>query len=352
MLRIHDKRTFLLFLALAVVAVGAINFISRDLFFRLDVQGIGQKPYKSTIEYEFLKGERASTAIQIGTRRLGIRANPKAKVYGLPLIASHVGADTAADLVALDVGAKSDTAILVDVGTNTEVVLRHKGRLVAASCPAGPAFEGGGVRFGIPGCEGAIESVRWENGKFEYDVIGKVAPEGICGSGLVDILAELLRHGKMTPKGAFEDKQSEMEIVPDRGITFSREDASILAQAKAANYCGQLIVLRHLGINPADVDQLYLAGGFANYIDVQNAIEIGFLAPVARDRIQKVGNAAILGAREVLLSRKKRAEIEELVQRVEHIELETTPDFFEIFVDGCQFKPMPLEFLTDEEKLA
>ena len=130
-------------------------------------------------------------------------------------------------------------------------------------------------------------------------------------------------------------------LVPERGITFSKEDASNLAQAKAANYCGQLIVLRAAGIDPAQVDKLYLAGGFANYIDVGNAIDIGLLAPVRRDRIAKVGNAALDGARAILLSRHKRQALQEMVKGIEHIELETTPDFFDLFVEGCQFKPMP-----------
>ena len=124
-------------------------------------------------------------------------------------------------------------------------------------------------------------------------------------------------------------------------ITFSRLDASNLAQAKAANYCGQYIVLRALGLSPSRVNKLYLAGGFAHYVDAQAAIDIGFLAPVPSERIEKVGNASLQGAREVLLSTDKRLQLEELVGQIEHIELETTPDFFELFVDGCQFKPMP-----------
>ena len=148
----------------------------------------------------------------------------------------------------------------------------------------------------------------------------------------------------MTAKGVFADKkQYEMTVVPEYDITLSREDISNLAQAKAANYCGQFIVMRKFGIDPTDVNLLYLAGGFANYVDVRNAIEIGFLAPVHDDRIVKVGNAAVQGAREVLLSRKKRESIERLVKKIEHVELETTPDFFEVFVEGCQFKPMPMK---------
>jgi len=325
-----------------VVVAG--NSTMRDLFFKLDVQSIGQRPYKSTVEHEFLAGKRSTTALHEEARRLGIQANPKARAYGLPLVASHVGGDTAADLVAIDMASQDAVVMLVDVGTNTEVVVGHAGRMLTASCPAGPAFEGGLIKYGMPGCDGAIESVRLTNGHFEYETIGGVEPQGLCGSGLIDLLAELRRNGQMTPKGVFPNKLYEMPIVPEQGITFSREDASNLAQAKAANYCGQLIVLRKFGINPRDITKLYLAGGFANFVNVRNAIEIGFLAPVPEERIVKIGNASVQGAKEVLLSRGKRQAMEHLVRQIEHVELETTPDFFEVFVEGCQFKPMPEVF--------
>ena len=328
--------------------VVASNPTMRDILFKLDVQGIGQKPYKSSIEHAFLTGERANTALTALARRLGLRANREARVYGLPLIASHVGGDAAAALVALEQGfADAETVMLVDMGTNTEVVLKHRGRLLAASCPAGPAFEGGLVRYGMPACDGAIETVRLgADGEAIYETIGGREPVGLCGSGLIDLLAELRRGEWLTAKGVFaaDRKQMEMTVVPEHGITFSKEDASNLGQAKAANYCGQLIVMRALGVDPARVERLYLAGGFANYVNVRNAVSIGLLAPVPEERIVKAGNAAAQGARAILLSATRRRALEREVQAIEHIELETTPDFFDLFVDGCQFKPMPSHF--------
>lgn len=326
--------------------VVAGNSTMRDLLFMLDVQGIGQRPYKSLVERELIAGKRTHTALLEDAWRLGLRANPRTKAYGLPLVASHVGADMAADLIAADMADdQPETVMLVDIGTNTEVAAMHRGRMLVASCPAGPAFEGGLVKYGMPGYDGAIESIRLEpDGRCaEYRTIGGLPPQGICGSGLIDLLAELRRHGLMTPKGVFADSRKRFEtmLVPEHGITFSKEDASNLAQAKAANYCGQFFVMRELGIDPGEVSRLYLAGGFANYIDVRNAIAIGFLAPVPEDRIVKIGNASVQGAREILLSRRKRRALEERVQRIEHIELETMPDFFEAFVEGCQLKPMP-----------
>ena len=317
------------------------NTTMRDIFFKQDVQSIGQKPYKSLIEHAYRDGARTTTSLTEKTRRLGIRANPKAMVYSLPLVASHVGADVAADLVAIDMRSRDEVVMLVDVGTNTEVVVGNSSQMVCASCPAGPAFEGGGITYGMPAYPGAIESVKWRDGALTYETIDGEPPQGLCGSGLISLLAELRRHGQMSPKGVFaERKQRELSLFPAHGITFSREDASNLAQAKAANYCGQFIVLRHFGCAPQDITKLFLAGGFANYVNLQDAIDIGFLAPVPEERIVKIGNAAISGAKAVLLSREKRADVEAFVKNIAHIELETTPDFFDIFVEGCQFKPM------------
>ena len=329
------------------------NSTMRDILFGLDVQGIGQKPYKSLIENEYLEGKREHTALTALAWDTGLRAGRPTRIYGLPLIGSHVGADAAACLAALDFP-EGRTTMLVDIGTNTEVILAHEGRMIAASCPAGPAFEGGLVKFGMSAYDGAIETIRIAGGRFDYKTIGDAPAEGLCGSGLIDLLAELRRAEILTPKGVFaaDRKLREIDIAPERGITFSKEDASNLAQAKSANYCGQYIVLRAAGVDPAAVDRLYLAGGFATYIDAENAVEIGLLAPVNPRRIEKVGNAALKGARAVLLSRAKRAALLERVKRIDHIELESTPDFFDLFVEGCQFKPMPATVRAKPDRIA
>ena len=321
-----------------LVVVG--NSTMRELFFNRDVQSIGLKPYKSDIEREMLDGKRDGTQITELSRSLRLRANKNARVYGAPLIASHVGADVAADLLAMGMGSRDGVFMLVDVGTNTEVVIGTGGRLIAASCPAGPAFEGGLVTYGMMGVEGAIETIRYVDGAWEYETIGNGQPKGLCGSALIDLLAELRRHDLSTAMGVFADKVQAFTLVPDKNITFSRLDASHLAQAKAANTCGQYLLMRTLGLTPDDIDRLYLAGGFANYVDPQAAIDIGMLAPVPIDRIEKIGNAALEGAREMLVSRKRRREIEALVLTIEHAELETAFDFFEMFAEGCQLKPM------------
>ena len=144
----------------------------------------------------------------------------------------------------------------------------------------------------------------------------------------------------MNELGRLENNSKEFIFSKESSLSISNSDISSLAQAKAANYCGQAIILKNSGINLTEISKYYLAGGFANYIDIDNAIDIGFLANVDRSKIEKVGNASLLGACKMLLSTNERKEIEKLVLSIEHIELETSPDFFDFFVDGCMFKPM------------
>ena len=331
-LEFHRRRIY------EVVIVG--NATMRDIFFGLDVQPIGERPYKSVTELEMLAGKRQTTALNVKARDIGLRVFPDANVYGGPLIGSHVGADVAADLLAIAMDEQDDVALLVDVGTNTEVVVGNRHRLMAASCPAGPAFEGGQVRYGMPGYDGAVESVSLTADSVAYKTIGGAPPEGICGSGLVDLLAELRRCGMMNELGAFHNGDSEFRFAPDAGLSLSRADISALAQAKSANYSGQYIALRKYGVPIERVSKMYLAGGFANYIDAANAVSIGFVANMPIERIVKVGNASLEGATIMLLSGELRRRMERMARGVEHIELETTPDFFDIFVEGCMFNPM------------
>ncbi|HSO28592.1 MAG TPA: ASKHA domain-containing protein [Candidatus Sulfomarinibacteraceae bacterium] len=316
------------------------NSTMRDLFFDLDVAPMGEWPYRSVTETAARSGTVESTWLQRRAHDVGLLMHPYGRVVGAPLIASHVGADTAADLSAVEFDGEAGIRMLIDIGTNTEVVVTDGVRYLAASCPAGPAFEGGLVRFGMPGADGAIEAIHLDGDRFEYTTIGEGEPAGICGSGLVDLLAELRGAGWMDAEGRFHNGLGEFMIAPERGISFSRSDASLLAQAKAANACGQRILLRRLGVMAADVDRVYLAGGFANAVHVPNAIAIGLLAPARVERVERVGNAALRGAVGLLLSASRRDALDSLIGRIEHVELETEPDFFELFVEGCRFVPL------------
>lgn len=318
------------------------NTTMRDLFFGLDVGPIGRSPFQSITERTMRGGDVAGTGIVRRGHEVGLFVHPDARVVGGPLIACHVGADAAADLVAAGVLDSLDPFLLIDIGTNTEVIAGVGGRFVAASCPAGPAFEGGYVNNGMPAAEGAIESIEIVDGRFAWRTIGDVPPLGVCGSGLVDLLAELLRVGRLTSRGRFSDGDGPVRLVPDGAIKLSRLDVSHLAQAKSANLLGQRVLLRTLGLAPSDVARLFLAGGFANHLDVRKAVGIGLLLPVPEDRTRRIGNASLRGARMLLLSDRLRNELSDVVARTEHVQLEAEPDFFDLYVEGCTFGPAPL----------
>lgn len=325
-----------------VVVVG--NATMRDIFFGLDVQSIGERPYKSLTELDKETNKRRSTALNVKANSLGLRIFPQANVYSGPLISCHVGSDVTAGLLAVGMDQKDEVVMLVDIGTNTEVVVGNRNRMMAASCPAGPAFEGGQVGYGMPGYEGAVEAVAIADGKVTCRTIGNVEPQGICGSGLIDLLAELRRTGMMNKLGVFEDGSDKFVFQTDKKMSLSRMDISNLAQAKSANYCGQRIVLNHYGTSADKIARLYLAGGFANYINVENAVNIGFIANLPIKKVIKAGNTSLEGATIMLISSEMRQVAESMVQRIDHVELETASDFFDIFVEGCMFNPMKTVF--------
>ena len=316
------------------------NTTMRDILFGINSFSIGQKPYKSLIQTEFEKGLRSTTSINVLAKNLGLRIFPEANIYSGPLIGCHIGADVTAGLLAINMDQREDISMLVDIGTNTEVVVGNKNKMLATSCPAGPAFEGGQITYGMPGYDGAIETFKIEQNSPVIKTINNAKAEGICGSGLIDLLAELKKTEIINHLGAFQDESRKYLFAQSPDMYISAADISALAQAKSANYCGQWIALREYGISPISLDNLFLAGGFANYINVENAINIGFIANAPLSKISKVGNTALEGATLMLVSKKMRNVAEDIVKNIQHVELETAPDFFDIFVDGCMFKPM------------
>jgi uncharacterized 2Fe-2S/4Fe-4S cluster protein (DUF4445 family) len=282
------------------VVVG--NPTMRDLFFGLDVQPIGVIPYRSTTEAALREGRAQTTSIAQTALRLRLPIHPEAYVYGLPVIGSHVGADAAACLLATGIAEGDEICAIMDIGTNTEIIMGNRHRLIAASCPAGPAFEGGGVTCGMPALDGAIERVKIDDsGVPQICVINDTPAVGICGSGLVDLLSELRRTGRLNEQGRFSDDSQSFVIDKKSGIALNEFDINELAQAKGANAAGLRVLCDVYGIPFQRIDKLYLAGGFSRHLNVDASCRIGLVPDLPRERIIKVGNAALEGAAMTLL---------------------------------------------------
>ena len=305
------------------------NSTMRDIFFGLDAQTIGVKPYKSITELR-----EGSTFLNKKASELSLNINPNANVYGASLIGSHVGADTTA--VCLSTGIfddKDETVMAIDIGTNGEVVLKHGDRMIATSCAAGSALEP------MPGIEGAIERIEINNGKIDFKTIGGVEPVGICGSGIIDLLAEMLKTGEMD-EGGYLNNRKNFDITDSIQITQDQiKGQGGLMWSKAAISLGIKALLEEAGIGISRLDRVYLAGSFGNFINVPNARKIGLIPYMVSDQIAQVGNAAAEGARELLLSKERRKLAEEAAEKVEHINLELIPGYGErLMIDEQNFK--------------
>ena len=325
--------------------VVAGNSTMRDLFLGLDVRSIGQKPYWSQTEYAYRTGQTTTTAVSRAARELRLPCHPQARLYALPIVGGHVGGDAAACLLAVAPHHSDELVAIMDLGTNTELFIGNRQKLLAASCPAGPAFEGRAISCGMPGLDGAIEKISLpaESAAPVIQVIGGGLPEGICGSGLIDLLSELRRTDRLNEYGRFEDGTAEFAVTTQPAISFRESDINELAQAKGANVAGLLTVAKAYGTTLAQLDRFYLAGGFGRHLDLTAARRIGLIPDLPDEKIVQIGNAAIAGACVALLSVTRRRELEALVKTIRHVELETDPGFFDHFVQGCQFNPLRLQ---------
>lgn len=317
------------------------NSTMRDLLFGLNVYSIGQRPYRSITQHEMEEGKRTTTSLAVKARELRLPIHPEARVVGLPVLHGHVGADAAACMLAIELFEEKRLVALMDIGTNTELILGTRDRILVASCPAGPAFEGGAITCGMPALEGAIERVALDSeGRARCEVIGNEPAAGICGSGLVELLSELLRTGGMDSYGRLCDGTGQFMLDSERNLRLTEGDISELAQAKGANVAGLHILLKRYGVSFEDIEVFYLAGGFGRHMNLDAARRIGLIPNLPLERVIKVGNAAIEGASIALLSRSRREQLEHAARSVHHVELETDPNFFDYFVVGCQYVPV------------
>lgn len=276
----------------------------------------------------------------------GLHVHPKAELIMLPDIAGYVGADTCGCILTLRQDKKEKISLMIDIGTNGEMVLGNKDRLVCCSTAAGPAFEGAKIECGMRGARGAVDHVHYENGAWSYTTVGQVPAAGLCGSGLIDLVAQLLKAGLIDETGRLQSGQAQENIfvlVPpkdagnDRGVYLTQKDIREVQLAKAAIAAGIGLLMKELKITEKEIDQVYLAGAFGNYMDPESAAAIGMIPWNLLSRIVPVGNAAGEGAKIALLNSQERGEMNTLMRKIEFVELATSPEFQDCFVDELNF---------------
>ena len=278
-----------------------------------------------------------------------------AMLTAAPCVAGYIGADTLGAVLSCDMDQKDGVALMIDIGTNGEIVLGGKNRMVCCSAAAGPAFEGAHIQCGTGGVPGAVDSVKIEDGTVRVTTIGGQAAQGICGSGLVDAVSEMKDQEIMDMTGRidkdempeeYESRCFDLDGKPAFSLTGQGEDGVFIAQkdlrevqlAKGAIAAGIEVLMNQLGVEFKDIEALYLAGGFGNYIDKHSACNIGLLPPELEERIVPIGNGAGAGAQRMLLDEDYLKRAEEIRRRMEYIELSARPDFQDLFVDHMLFE--------------
>ncbi|MBN1383361.1 MAG: DUF4445 domain-containing protein [Elusimicrobia bacterium] len=330
-----------------VTVVG--NTAMQHFLMGFSVKGLAALPFEPTCKDH----------INVKAKRLKIKVNPEADIYIFPCIAGFIGGDTVGMILALNLHRNKGVNLAIDIGTNGEIVLGSKEKLLCTSTAAGPAFEGAHISCGMRAVESAIESVYVSNEGVFCRTIGDVSAEGICGSGLIDIAAELVKFGIVDKMGRFIDKniglapallnlliqrngQSAFLIAEDKiknkKIFLSQKDIRELQLAKGAIYSGIQILKTELGVNNINIKRLFISGTFGNYIDKKNAQVIGLMPDMPLEKVVFVGNAALAGAKLALVSPGTRREIETIIKKVEYIELSVRPDFNSEFVKSMQFR--------------
>ena len=320
--------------------VTAGNTTMTHLLYGLDPRYIREEPYIPTVnQFPVIKSSE-----------IGINVNPNANIYSLRGTASYVGGDISAGILASQLHKSEELAIFIDIGTNGELVLGNKDWMVAASCSAGPAFEGGGVEFGMRASQGAIEGVHIDRDTLEptCHVIGDIEPEGICGSGMIDLLAEMYLAGVIDQKGRFmTDLKTDRVREGDTGLEYvlvrrdgardiilTAADLDNIIRTKGAIYAGFRTLLTEMGLTFQDVARFVIAGGFGNYIDIEKAVIIGLLPDLPEERFHFIGNASIIGAYLVLLSKEMRLEAEEIARKMTYIELSVSRSFMDEYMSA------------------
>ena len=301
-------------------------------------------------------------SVSVKSDELKINMNPRGIVNVLPVIAGFVGADAVADLLASGIYDMEDTSLLIDIGTNTEVFVSSDRDVLSCSCASGPAFEGAHISQGMKAVTGAIEKlwIKKDSYEVDYDTIGDVKPVGLCGSAIVDVVAEMLRCGIIAPSGRFslDVKTPRLTKIDDnmkfiiawaeetgigRDIAVSEKDINEIQLAKAAIFAGCSILMKMKNVDRDDLDRVLIAGAFGTNINPESAKFIGLIPDVPSEKIKLIGNSAIVGAKMALISKRVREEAELLAEKVRYLELSADPAFEKEFINALYLPHRSIE---------
>lgn len=323
------------------------NTIMQEIFLGINPRSIGTSPYIPTFR----------TVTRIKSQEVGIEINEVGLITMLPNVSGYVGSDVLSGAYIGGIQESDELKAIIDIGTNNEVIIGNKNLMLACSSAAGPAFEGARITFGMRGMPGAIEKARYEAGQMKIEVIGNISPKGICGSGLIDIVSEMLRLGVLDSSGRivspdeigdsdlkkrieFDNNGIKMFRITDKNsnnIYLTQKDIREVQLAKGAVYSGINILLNKLGKTVYDLQEIYLAGAFGNYIDKKNAINIGLLPNVDLNKIKPIGNSSAFVASLSVLQKNVQSDMTKMLEKIEYIELSTDMDFQQEFIKELSF---------------
>lgn len=312
------------------------NTAMHHLLLGLPVRQLGRAPFVAALRDTMI----------VKARELGLKVAAGARVHIAPNVGGFVGGDHVTALLATEPEwRKLDTAVVMDIGTNTEISLIHGGRLYSASAPSGPALEGGHISCGMRAAEGAIEQVGIRDGRITVTTIADKPAIGLCGSGVLDTLSVLHRNGLINNQGRLATDHP--DIVPHRGkravrlaedVFFTQNDVRAVQLAKAAVRTATELLLAQAGVGADEVERFIIAGSFGSYIDIKSGIEIGLFPRLPGERFAQVGNAAGVGVRQMLASTTARARATELARRCQYLELSSRGDFQKVFIRHIAFQ--------------
>jgi uncharacterized 2Fe-2S/4Fe-4S cluster protein (DUF4445 family) len=325
-----------------VDAVVVGNTAMHHLFAGLPVRQLGEAPYVPEI----------SDSLDIPSRSIGLALSAGAYVHLPPIIAGYVGADHVAMLLSTEAVERERTVIALDIGTNTEISLITGNRVMCCSCASGPAFEGAHIHDGMRAAPGAIERVQIQGQEVRVHTVEGQAAVGICGSGILDAISQMLSEGLIDVRGMLQEdhpliqrvgEESIVLLVPasdsgnDRDVIITRKDVNEIQLAKGAIRAGIEVLLKEAKLSYEEVEEIIVAGAFGTYLDVRSAIGIGMFPDLPHAHFRQVGNAAGMGAKQMLISSERRQAAEEITQKVEYLELTTHPDFTDEFLKAMNF---------------